>query len=177
MISSVSQSGRVAELSNARRAYDRALFTWPIHSRVPGDGRRYLAFMIESAEQFRSLRESADSDEYSRAAHEEAPLEVWLDIIERMPDMRFWVAQNKTVPIPILEHLANDIDPRVRDMVARKRKLPEKLQTQLATDPDPTVRCALASNAKLAPRALAILSNDHDEMVAAVLKRRTEYAK
>jgi hypothetical protein len=165
------------EQCHARRARDRPFSTWWLHSRVPGDGFRYLAYMIESAEQFRSLRESEQSDEYSRAAHEEAPLEVWLDVIERMPDMRFWVAQNKTVPIPVLEHLADDIDPRVRDMVARKRKLPESLQTKLATDPDPSVRCALASNAKLAPRALVILSNDLDEMVAAVLKRRAENAK
>lgn len=133
--------------------------------------------MIESAEQFQSLRESQRADEYSRAAHDEAPLEVWLDIIDRMPDMRFWVAQNKTVPIPVLENLANDVDSRVRGMVARKRKLPEPLQIILATDSDPAVRCALASSAKLALRALEILADDHDEMVIAALKRRAEKAK
>jgi hypothetical protein len=133
--------------------------------------------MIESAEQFRSLRESEQSDEYSRASHDEAPLEVWLEIIDRMPDMRFWVAQNKTVPISVLESLADDTDPRVRDMVARKRKLPESLQIKLATDSDPIVRCTLARNAKLAPRALAILAVDHDEMVTAVLQQRSDKAK
>ena len=138
---------------------------------------RYLAYMIESAEQFRSLRESERADEYSRAAHDEAPLEVWLDIIDRMPDMRFWVAQNKTVPILVLDKLADDMDSRVRDMVARKRRLPEPLQIKLATDPDPAVRCALASNANLALRALEILADDHDDMVSAALKRRSEKAK
>lgn len=52
--------------------------------------------MIESAEQFRSLLESDEPNEYHRAAHDEASLEVWLDVVSRMPTMRFWVAQNKT---------------------------------------------------------------------------------
>ena len=139
--------------------------------------KSYLANMIESAEQFRSLRESELPDEYSRAAHDDAPLEVWLDIIDRMPDLRFWVAQNKTVPISVLETLADDTDPRVRDMVARKRKLPEALQIKLARDVDPAVRCTLAQNAKLAPGALAILTDDDDDMVTAALQRRSDKAK
>jgi len=133
--------------------------------------------MIESAEQFRSLRESADVEECHRAAHDEAALEVWLDIIARMPDMRFWVAQNKTVPIMVLEQLAGDPDCRVRDMVARKRKIPESLQIKLATDTDPTVRCALATNANLTQSALAILVNDLDKLVIETARRRTKKAK
>ena len=148
--------------------------TLPRRSRQPGDCKRYLANMIESAEQFRSLRESELPNEYSRAAHDDAPLQVWLDIIDRMPDLRFWVAQNKTVPISVLETLADDTDPRVRDMVARKRKLPEALQIKLARDSDPAVRCTLAQNAKLAPRALAILTDDDDDMVTAVLQTKTK---
>jgi hypothetical protein len=34
--------------------------------------------------------------------------------------MRFWVALNKTVPVSVLEILANDPDEKVRDMVLRK---------------------------------------------------------
>lgn len=137
----------------------------------------YSVDMIESAEHFRSLRESALAHEYRRAARDDAPLDVWLEIIASMPDMRFWVAQNKTVPISVLDRLADDTDPRVREMVARKRKLPESLQIKLATDSDPTVRCALATNAMLAPRALAILVDDHDDMVAAALARRADTDK
>jgi hypothetical protein len=133
--------------------------------------------MIESAEHFRSLRESKEGDAYHRASHDEAALEVWLDIITRMPDMRFWVAQNKTVPISVLEQLAGDPDWRVRDMVARKRKIPESLQIKFATDTDPAVRCALASNANLTPRALAILANDGDKLVSEIVDRRAEKAK
>lgn len=76
--------------------------------------------MIGSAEEFRRLRESEKPDEYGRATHDEAPVEVWLEVIRRWPDMRFWVAQNKTVPVPVLEVLVNDPDEKVRDMVLRK---------------------------------------------------------
>jgi hypothetical protein len=43
---------------------------------------------------------------------------VWLGVIRDYPDMRFWVAQNKTVPVSILGVLAADDDQRVRSMVA-----------------------------------------------------------
>jgi hypothetical protein len=77
--------------------------------------------MIESPEEFRRLRESENPAEYRRAAHDEASIEVWLEVIRRWPDMRVWVAQNKTVPVSVLEILVNDPDEKVRDMVLRKR--------------------------------------------------------
>lgn len=76
--------------------------------------------MIESADEFRRLRVSENPEEYRRAAYDEAPAEVWLEVIRRWPDMRFWVAQNKTVPVSVLEALVNDPDEKVRDMVQRK---------------------------------------------------------
>jgi hypothetical protein len=76
--------------------------------------------MIESAEEFRHLPESENPQEYGRGAHDEASVEVWLEVIRRWPDMRFWVAQNKTVPISVLEILVNDPDEKVRNMVLRK---------------------------------------------------------
>ncbi len=54
-------------------------------------------FMIESPEEFVRLRTSKDPDQYRRAAHETAPPEVWLAIIEKFPEMRQWVAHNKTI--------------------------------------------------------------------------------
>ncbi len=132
--------------------------------------------MINSAEQFRSLRESEDPDEYQRVAHDEAPVEVWLDVVSRMPDMRFWVAQNKTVPIVVLQQLADDPDSRVRDMVARKRRIPETLQMKLAADSEPSVRTALAYNAKVTERVLAMLIDDDDEIVRDAARRRADDA-
>ena len=128
--------------------------------------------MLNSAEQFRTLRESDDPDEYRHAANDEAPIEVWLDVVARMPDMRFWVAQNKTIQVQVLEHLADDPDPLVRYMVARKRKIPEALQMKLASDTDSSVRAALANNARVTLRVLTMLMNDGDRLVRKVASSR-----
>ena len=58
--------------------------------------------MINSAEEFILLRNSETRDEYIRAASEDASDLVWIDIISRFPEMREWVAYNKTVPLNIL---------------------------------------------------------------------------
>jgi hypothetical protein len=83
---------------------------------APGDH----VVVIDSAEEFVRLRTSENPDEYWRAAHEQAEDATWLDVIERFPDMRVWVAQNKTVPLAILEHLRHDPDESVRSMVRAK---------------------------------------------------------
>lgn len=79
------------------------------------------ARVIESAEEFVRLRISDDPAEYNRAAHDEASESTWREVIERFPDMRFWVAQNKTVPLSVLEILRQDPDDKVRHMVTSKR--------------------------------------------------------
>ncbi len=117
---------------------------------------------IDSAEEFYRLRTSSDPAEYRRAAHEEAALAVWLDVIRDFPDMRFWVAQNKTIPIEALEILSRDIDERVRWMVASKRKISRDVQSILAQDTSATVRGALARNARVADDILKALAMDPD---------------
>jgi hypothetical protein len=77
--------------------------------------------VIDSADEFVQLRTSEDPAEYDRAATEEAAEQTWLDVIERFPEMRFWVAQNKTVPLSVLDVLRHDSDERVRHMVTSKR--------------------------------------------------------
>lgn len=128
--------------------------------------------MINSAEQFRSLRESKDPEEYHRATHDEAPIQVWLDVVERMPGMRFWVVHNKTVPVEVLARLADDPDSRVREMVARKRQLPETLQIKIAMDAESSVRY----NAKVTSRVLAMLMTDEEQLVRMAASRRTKDA-
>lgn len=78
------------------------------------------ACVIESAEEFLRLRTSEDPDEYGRAAQDQASEDTWRDVIDRFPEMRVWVAQNKTVPLTVLEELRNDPDVRVRSMVRAK---------------------------------------------------------
>jgi hypothetical protein len=128
--------------------------------------------MITSAEEFRRLRTSDIQEEYDRAAHEEASLEVWLGVIEKFPEMRRWVAQNKTVPVEILEVLSHDHDADVRSFVAMKRKLPEYIQLILARDEDCSVRERLAFNAKATDAVLRILADDAVSQIREKAKER-----
>lgn len=120
---------------------------------------------IQSAEEFVELRSSEDPAEHHRAAHEEADVDVWLAVIRDYPDMRFWVAQNKTVPVTILGVLARDEDPHVRSMVASKRKLTAELFELLAQDHNESVRAAVAYNAKAPPAVVRLLLNDPEPVV------------
>ena len=121
--------------------------------------------MIQSAKEFYKLRTSSVQAEYAKATQEEAPLEVWLEIVKAYPEMRFWVAQNKTVPVEILEILAVDADKNVRLMVASKRKLPEKLQLQLTKDKDIAVRKQLIYNRKVSLKILRVLLEDSSALI------------
>lgn len=115
---------------------------------------------IYSAEEFRRLRLSEDKSDYDRAAHEDAPIEVWYDVIERYPDLREWVAHNKTVPLEILAVLAKDPDSKVRGTVAMKRKLTPELLRELADDPDESVRADVARHRRAPRDVLERLAED-----------------
>lgn len=128
--------------------------------------------MIESVEEFLQLRESQNPNEYQRAAQEEAPLQVWIEVITRHPEMRVWVAHNKTVPLEILDILSRDADAEVRCLVAMKRKLPESLQKALAKDEDASVRQRIVYNAKATRAALEILTDDEEEAIQEKAKER-----
>jgi hypothetical protein len=111
--------------------------------------------MINSAEEFVALRSSEILEEYLRAATEPAPIEVWHEVIDRFPEMKTWVAHNKTIPVEILDILARDSDARVRTFVAMKNKLPEALFLLLAEDEDCGVRQRIAYN-KNVPLEIAL---------------------
>ncbi len=130
--------------------------------------------MIESAEEFVQLRSSADPAEYARAAHEEASLQVWLQVIERYPEMRPRVAQNKRVPVEILELLSRDEDERVRWFVASKRRLPERIQLRLAFIESESVQRRLVENAKATEAVLEALSRDRDPYIREKARERLE---
>ncbi|MCR8633900.1 hypothetical protein [Paenibacillus radicis (ex Xue et al. 2023)] len=76
--------------------------------------------MINSAEEFVGLRLSENVDDYLRAAREEANINIWLEVIGKYPDLKYWVAHNKTVQMEVLEVLSDDLCWRVRHMVASK---------------------------------------------------------
>lgn len=116
--------------------------------------------MINSAEEFILLRNSETRDEYIRAASEDASDLVWIDVISRFPEMREWVAYNKTVPLNILEILARDENESVRAAVAMKRKLSPELFDLLSRDSSEEVRHRIACNKKSPIYILKTLTND-----------------
>jgi hypothetical protein len=130
--------------------------------------------MIRSASEFVELRSSSDPNLYRRASHDIATDEVWLEIIERHPEMRKWVAHNKTVPLHILKALAHDADPDVRMTVAMARRTEPAVLDFLASDADASVRLAVAYNAKTPPDVLARLTEDPWHRVAEAARARTQ---
>ncbi len=131
--------------------------------------------MIESAEEFASLRTSDSREEQRRATWDPAPVQVWWDVIQRFPDLRFWLAQNKTVPLEVLAVLMRDSDTRVRDMVARKRKASQDMLAELGRDSDVGIRIAVAQNVSASAGVLRMLAHDEDERVAAAALRRLDH--
>lgn len=123
--------------------------------------------MIKSAEEFVALRDSEIKVEYDRSAIEEAPIDVWRDVIEEFPDHRRWVAHNKTAPVEILEMLCVS-DVSTRWFVARKRKLSATLFERLSQDENSDVRVAICINKKTPLEILDRLRQDEDEDVACV---------
>jgi hypothetical protein len=116
--------------------------------------------MIISASEFITLRTSENREEYTRAGHDTAPEEVWMELIENYPHMRWGVAYNKTIPHSIIKILAEDSDPRVRHMIAMKHKTDPSLLEKLAHDPDESIRLQVAVNKKTPAYILRKLLND-----------------
>ena len=134
--------------------------------------------MITTAEEFVELRTSDDPQLYHRAAHDFASVEVWIDVLQRYPAMCFWVAQNKTVPIEILELLIHHDDWKVRHMIASKRKCPPALLGILALDEDSGVRHAVVISPRVPRFVLELLLNDSWESIASMARERlTKFAE
>lgn len=133
--------------------------------------------MILSAEEFVRLRTSQSPEEYRRAANDSAPIDVWMEVIDRHHDMRRWVVHNKTVPTVILELLSRVSEESVRHAVAMKRKCPAEVLERLASDPCDAVRIAVARNPKTPTSILQTISSDTDDHIANIaeeaIKNRT----
>jgi hypothetical protein len=121
--------------------------------------------MITSAEEFVALRSSSIKSEYDRAATEEAPISVWREVVKNYPDYRRWVAQNKSVPLEILEELCQ-FDSTIRQFVAAKRKLSPAMFEALSQDESYVVRIAIAANKKAPVEILERLHGDKNTHVS-----------
>ena len=125
--------------------------------------------MILSAEEFVRLRESEDPSEYIRSGVDTAELSVWLDIIYKYPEMRVWVARNRTVPPEVIRLLAKDNDPLVSGSISRKYPLEDDLYHDLSRDIDEGIRAGLTYNKKIPIDILKYMSeNDSSEFVKEV---------
>lgn len=116
--------------------------------------------MIENADQFVLLRTSENVELYQRAANESATEDTWQEVIRRYPDMRVWVARNRTVPLNILDVLSRDENADVRHAVAMKRKSSQDILQRLAQDPNESVRLRVALNPKTPKVVLEQLLHD-----------------
>lgn len=125
--------------------------------------------MIESAEEFVALRTSDKQDEYLRAASEPASDAVWFEVIDRYPDMRKWVAYNKTTSAAVLERLAADSDPGVRYRVAMANRAEPAVLRVLAGDPDESVRARVARHRRAPADVLVALGHDSSAVVRAAV--------
>ncbi|MDK0520027.1 hypothetical protein [Streptomyces sp. ML-6] len=128
--------------------------------------------MIETADEFVRLRNSSDPQECRRAAVEEAPAQVWVEVVDRYPEERVAVVQNKTVPLAVLEILIDDPDARVRFMVAMKRKLSPDLLERLARDVDESIRIRVAQHRNTSRETLESLRKDSWSEVRAAVDDR-----
>ena len=125
--------------------------------------------MILSAEEFVRLRESEDPSEYIRSGVDTAELSVWLDIIYKHPEMKVWVARNRTVPPEVIRLLAKDNDPLVSGSISRKYPLEDDLYHDLSRDIDEGIRAGLTYNKKIPIDILKYMSeNDSSEFVKEV---------
>ncbi|MYT26436.1 hypothetical protein GTW69_40275 [Streptomyces sp. SID7760] len=128
--------------------------------------------MIETADEFVRLCNSSDPSERRRAAFEEAPTQVWMEVIDRYPEERVAVVQNKTVPLAVLEVMIDDPDTRVRFMVAMKRKLSPDLLERLARDVDESIRLRVVQHRNTSRETLESLRRDPWSEVRAAVEDR-----
>ncbi len=133
--------------------------------------------MITSAEEFAFLRNSEHPEEYRRSATDTADLHVWLEVIDRFPDMRKCVARNKTVPVEVLSVLSRDPDIEVRRAVASRNKLSPELCRSMATDPDDSVRSSILFHRNTPIEILNQFALDPDEWMAQHARERLEMRK
>lgn len=124
--------------------------------------------MIRSAEEFIKLYLSQDPEEINKTLSDSAALETWVEVIERYPERRIDVAQNRTISEEVMQTLASCDDSTVRSLIAQKRRLAPDLFPLLARDPDETVRRAIAANQKTPLELVRILTTDSIESVASV---------
>ena len=97
---------------------------------------------ITTADEFIRLRTSDNRLDNERSEWAAMPSPVWQELLSEHPEMKFWLAHNRTTPPEILAELARDADWRVRHRVAQKNACPPELRELLSHDEHDAVRSA-----------------------------------
>ncbi|MCQ9120428.1 hypothetical protein PHA51_08925 [Rodentibacter pneumotropicus] len=128
-----------------------------------------MRIIIETAEEFKMvLDEEMGSPYFPRVEVEDE--QIWLDVIEKYPDLEYIVVQYLVSPA-VLAKLAYSKDSDVRCMVAEKRRILLETFELLSNDKDYTVRMRVAINAKCPKHILEKLANDkHEEVVDSAMR-------
>ncbi|WP_146057193.1 MULTISPECIES: hypothetical protein [unclassified Streptomyces] len=121
--------------------------------------------MIESIEEFLHLSASDDPREHRKAITEEAPEQIWIDLINGFAAERAAIAMNKTLPLSVLDILSRDPDSRVRSLVAMKKKLTPEILDRLARDEYEPIRHRVAQHKNTSMETLEVLRRDSWEQV------------
>lgn len=130
-----------------------------------------MTAVVDQIDQWVALLTSEEPDDRQRAASVSLPEATWREVIGRHPDLKVAVAQNKHVPLSVLELLAGDDDPLVRTWVAMKRKAGAALLERLAADADEGERQRVACNPRTPPAVLQRLEHDEAESVASAAQQ------
>ncbi|MBV6290162.1 hypothetical protein [Pseudomonas aegrilactucae] len=124
--------------------------------------------MIDSAEKFIHLVDSATASDNSRAIIESASDDIWRDVANKYPDYEIYILQNRTISLDVLQHLSESDNWKTRRNIAMKRRSGEKILSKLSYDEHPIVRQAVAANKKAPHEDLKRLCSDIDERVSRV---------
>ena len=102
--------------------------------------------MIKSVNEFIEICQSDDPKVYTRFNNDLITDEIGFAIIAEYPEMADNVAENKTISLNMINHLANDEYWQIRSRIARKPNLTRELFEKFANDPHESVRHRLVYN-------------------------------
>lgn len=120
--------------------------------------------MINNADELKKYVESDDNEEFSKS-RDSAPDEVWLEVINKHPELCSQVASNNTISALILEQLYLNESDAIPWDIAMKRRINRETFERLAKDPEPSVREIIACNPKVPRDILEELCKDPDPLV------------
>ena len=130
--------------------------------------------MIKTLEEYLRLSESDVPQERHRALDEFLPEHICYEFVKLYPERKKWLLNNPTVPLSLLEILADDPDWKVRGSVAEHPNISPELCEKLSCDEDECVRRRIIFNLKTPTEIFKKLLDDPVEDCAEAAKEKYE---